>query len=213
MMLIKKKSKKALSMVEVIIWIFIFSIWLTSIYMTMSSSMNIWETNKNEIIATWLAREWMDLVKNLRDSNYQNVHPWNFLNPNSLIWFDTITNYMETWTYYKVEPDFSLSSTSSSVKFDKIINFGEWKEEVTWKMKNYELCLDSTKRYTYDCSWSNVWSKFFRYVKIEELKYKNSLWNFIIIKNAYKVIVKVIWYRKWYHEISLTTILADYKKL
>jgi hypothetical protein len=80
-------------------------------------------------------------------------------------------------------------------------------------MKDYELCLNSAKKYTYNCgSWNNK-SGFYRYVKFEDLQYKDDLWNDVIIKDAYKVISKVIWYKKGYHEINLTTILANHKRL
>lgn len=209
-------KKSWFSMIEVIVGIFIFTIWLTAIYMTISSSISVNDYNKNQIIASNLAREWIELVKNLRDANYTNMRSWNSINPNITSDFSNPLNKIQTWTYYKVETNFSLISSSYSVKIDKIVDFGEWVSLLNTKMKNYELCLDSSNTYKHNNNCIAAGMKkswFYRYVKFEDLKYVNSSWNEVLVKDAYKVISKVIWFHRWYHETSLTTIMADFKRL
>lgn len=208
----KKTNKSWMSIIEVIIAIFIFTMGLSSIYLVIASSINLNEYWKNQIIASNLAREWLELIKNLRDSNYSNLHNWNTINPNLTGDFDLERNMIQTWTYYKVELDYETIFPDFSVILEKIDDFKEWKTYINNKMKDYELCLDMNKKYTYKCEW-NTRSKFFRYIKFEDLKYKDELWNEIVIKDSYKVISKVIWYKKWYHEIDLTTILANHQRL
>ncbi len=209
----RKTNKLWMSIIEVIVAVFIFSMWLASIYLVISSSINLNEYGKNQIIASNLAREWLELVKNLRDSNYSNLHNWDSINPNLSNDFDIVTNKFQTWVYYKVELDYEAIFPKFSVKLEKINAFKEWKEFIKDKMKDYELCTNSVKKYTYNCSIWNRKTGFYRYIKFEDLKYKNSAWNDIIVKDSYKVISKVIWYKKWYHEINLTTILANHKRL
>ncbi len=209
----KNINKSWMSIIEVIVAIFIFTIWLSSIYLVIVSSINLNEHGKNQIIASNLAREWLELVKNLRDSNYTNLHNWNSINPNITSDFDIESNLIQTWTYYKVELDYSSPFPWFSTKMEKIDDFKEWKEFINIKMKDYELCLNLAKKYTYDCNAWNNRSRFYRYIKFEDLKYTDGLWNDVIIEDAYKVISKVIWYKKGYHEINLTTILANHKRL
>ncbi len=208
----KNLNKSWMSIIEVIVAIFIFTIWLSSIYLVITSSINLNEYGKNEIIASNLAREWLELVKNLRDSNYSNLHNWNSINPNLTDSFDSPLNLIQTWTYYKVELDYNATFPWFSTKLEKINDFKEWKEFIVNSMKDYELCIDPNEKYTYNCVW-NMSSKFFRYIKFEDLQYKDDHWNIIIVKDAYKVISKVIWYKKGYHEINLTTILANHKRM
>lgn len=208
----RKINKSWMSIIEVIVAIFIFTIWLSSIYLVITSSINLNEYWKNQIIASNLAREWLELVRNLRDSNYSNLHNWDSINPNLEWWYDNKENKIQTWIYYKVELNYNNVHPDFSVKLEKITDFKEWKEFIDKQMKNYELCLDTNKKYTYDCDW-NRRSKFYRYVKFEDLKYKDNNWDVIIEKETYKLISKVIWYKKWYHEINLTTILANHKRL
>jgi Tfp pilus assembly protein PilV len=202
-----------MSIIEVIVAIFIFTIWLSSIYLVITSSINLNEYGKNQIIASNLAREWLELVKNLRDSNYSNLHNWNSINPN-LSWnYELETNLIQTWTYYKIELDYETIFPDFSVRLEKIDDFKEWKEYVKNKMKDYELCINNAKKYTYDC---NLWNKktgIYRYIKFEDLTYKDASWNDIVVNDAYKVISKVLWYKNGYHEINLTTILANHKRL
>jgi hypothetical protein len=209
----KNLNKSWMSIIEVIVAIFIFTIWLSSIYLVIISSINLNEYGKNQIIASNLAREWLELVKNLRDSNYANLHNWNSINPNLTALFDTPSNLIQTWAFYKVELDYNSVFPWFSTKIEKINDFKEWKEFLITSMKDYELCFNSEKKYTYNCiSWNNR-SGFYRYVKFEDLQYKDDLWNDVIVKDAYKVISKVIWYKKGYHEINLTTILANHKRM
>ena len=91
-----KTKKNWFSIIEIIIWIFIFSNWLTSIYLIITSSLNINEYNKNQIIASNLAREWLELAVNLRDSNYKTLHQWNSINPNLERNFNDLENKINT---------------------------------------------------------------------------------------------------------------------
>lgn len=206
-------NNKWFSIIEIIVWIFIFSLWLSAIYLIIVSSLNLNEYNKNQIIASNLAREWVELVQNLRDSNYKNLHNWDSLNPN-LEWnYNDENNLMQSGSYYKVELDPQALFPAFSVKIEKIQDFWEWKAFLSSKMQDYELCIDENYKYTYNCSGQNKRSWFYRYVKFEELKYIDEDWNEQIVANSFKLISKVIWYKRWYHEINFSTILADYKKL
>jgi hypothetical protein len=79
-------------------------------------------------------------------------------------------------------------------------------------MLDYKLCLDYNNRYVYNCNNWNKETYFYKYIKLEELKYLS--WSVeTTINNAYKVISKVIWYKKWYHEFEIKTIVTDWGKL
>lgn len=191
------------SIIEVMIAIFIFAMGMASIFMVISSSMSVDNLNKNQIIASNLAREEIELIRNIRDSNYTTYHKWNWI-PNfwNNYWTD---NFFSTWFYYKIENDFS--SSDFPFKINKISNFWEWVSELNWKMQNYKLYLDWDNYYNYDNTWTGT--IFYRYLYLEELKD----WSWVVILDAIKVKSKVIWYSKWYHEFEINTILADFNRL
>ena len=196
-----KKNNFWFSIIEILIWIFIFSLWLLSIYALVVHTINLNEYSKNSIIASNLAREWIEIVRNVRDNNYKNLYKWN-----KLPWND-VNNLFQTWVYYKVENDFSLWNPLW-VKFEVIPNFAEWKTELSSRMQNYVLCLDGENEYTYNCV-NNKKTYFYRYIKFDDVLY-NSWWNMVLLDNSIKLTSKVIWYNRWYHEIELKTILSDF---
>jgi len=46
--------------------------------------MQVNDYNKNYIIASNLAREQIELVRNIRDANYKNIQNYNQINPNKV---------------------------------------------------------------------------------------------------------------------------------
>lgn len=205
----KKISKKAFSIIEVLVAILIFALWITAVYMLISSSIKANNYTENQIIAANLAREELELIRNIRDSNYKTYNVWNKKKPN---WInsDDYTNwniYFLVDHYYKIENDYDTLA-DFPIKVEEISPFWEWVSEINWKMQDYRLCLDSENRYTYDCSWTNKKTKFYRYLKIEKVENKD--W---VINNALKITSKVIWYANSYHSLDISTIITDWKRL
>ena len=97
----EKINKKAMSIIEVMIAIFIFTLWLASVFMIISSAGNINNYNKDFIIASNLAREQVELIRNIRDTNYKKFQKWNMLRPES--WNYTNVFSGSTSGFYKIE--------------------------------------------------------------------------------------------------------------
>lgn len=197
-----KKNNAWFSIIEILIWIFIFTLGLVWIYALILSTIQLNEYSKNSIIASNLARESIESVRNIRDSNYKNLFKWNKL-PGA-----DVNNLFQTGVYYKVENDF-YNTTLQNISLNKIENFAEWKNELNGKMKNYQLCLDAQKLYTYNCSSSHTPTYFYRYVIFDDVTYEEN-GEKKYLENALKLTSKVIWYNRWYHEVQLDTILTDF---
>lgn len=202
------QNKRAwFSIIEVLVSILVFSFWLVSIYTLIFSTLRLNDYNQNFIIASNLAREQIELFKNIRDSNYQSIHAWNQKNP---LWsYSNAGDFFSTGTYYTLENNFSTLS-NFPVKVTSLSDFWEGLTELTWKMKEYKLCIWNTG-YTYDCTWM-IESIFYRYLKIDEAKYMSWATE-VIIPNSFVVTSKVIWYKKGYHETELKTLITDWKRL
>lgn len=189
---------------------FYFSLWLVSVYSIIVTTIRINDYNSNYIVATNLAKEQIELIKNIRDSNYKLLKPYNLKDPS---WTEYWPNFkFKNDKYYTIENSFW---PISSIKIDEIISFDEWKSALNWLMQNYRLCLntdtssDNYNLYTYDCNWINKETEYYRYLKIEVLKD----WAWDIIDDVYKIKSKVIWSKRWYHEFEINTVLADWKRL
>jgi prepilin-type N-terminal cleavage/methylation domain-containing protein len=77
-----QKQNSGFSIIEVMIAIFIFAMAMASIFMVINSTLSTNNLNKNQIIASNLAREQIEIIRNLRDNNYATYHKWNYI-PNS----------------------------------------------------------------------------------------------------------------------------------
>jgi len=187
-------SSSAFSIIEVLIWIFVFSLGLVSIYALLASALNINDYNKNSIIAWNLAREQIELVRNIRDTNYQTLSPFDRIEP----WKD-----FEIWKYYTLGQDMS----SWDIEMDEISDFWEWKSELIGKMLSYRLCLDAENRYVYCSPWLET-TPFYRYVYIEQTQD-----GWVDIEDALTITSKVIWFKRWYHEFDIKTIITDWRRI
>jgi Tfp pilus assembly protein PilV len=184
----KKSSKQWFSIIEILVGMLIFSLWIISVYAVISSSLRINEYNKNYIIAVNLAREQVELLRNNRDYNYDKIQKYDQINPAN----DTFTNTL-TWAYYTVENDFS-GFPVNIIKIEDI----DFTDE-----SNYEICLNETTHiYSYDCSEWNKRTHFFKYIEIKKIS-----------NQELKINSVVKWKIKWEHEFELKTILADWKQL
>lgn len=197
------------SVIEILIAILIFSFWLVAVYMVIASSLRLNDYNKNFIIAANLAREEIEYFKNIRDVNYVNIHKWTQIHPNGS--YAHNDDFFTPGSYYTLENDYSPTSTFP-IKVQKISDFWEGLSFLNTKMQNYRLCLDSEKKYTYNCSGGNEKTYFYRFLKVEPLEYMS--WGLDYIEpDGLKITAKVIWYQRGYNDTDISTIVTDWKRL
>lgn len=203
------KNKKWFSIIEIMIWMLLFTMWIASVYALITSTINMNIYNKNYIIASNLAREQIELVRNIRDTNYTKFQKWDLLNPDGNFPnesdYSNPANLFNSWSYYRISNNFS--PTSNKVEINKISPFEEWVDKLN-DMSEYQVCLDSLNHYVY-CKDFPVATKtwFYKYLRFEELK--DGDWN--VVKNSFKIRSRVIWYNKWYHNTDIDTVLTDWK--
>ena len=209
------KSKNTwFSIIEVMIWLFVFALWLTSIFMMLSGSITMSDYSRNLIIASNLASEQVELYKNIRDSNYKKVKSWTQVQPNKS-WVDVASDphwqFMKD-RFYKIENNYNVwadfpilvnHETPLSDIWDDSLELPSWIEK-------FQLCMDSIWRYTYDCSGSNTKTPFYRFLYLSDAVYE---WSTGSIEWAFRITSKVIWAKGSKFETEISTIVTDWKKL
>lgn len=209
-----KKNNYWFSIIEILVGIFIFTMGLLSVYLTIQSSVNLNDLSKNQIIASNLSREWIELVRNVRDSNFETLHKWNKINPDSPD--NTSANEffdLNADKYYMVDNDY-ISSTYP-VRIREIPSFVEWESNISSWMDTYRMYKNAEWLYIHsDGSLaSHEKTIFYRYVKISPLFLEDASWNLNQVDDTLKITSKVIWYHKWYHEFELNTVITNWKKI
>jgi type II secretory pathway pseudopilin PulG len=103
--------KKTFTLIETIVAISILTIGILGISFLISSQISSTHFSKNKLIAAYLAQEGIEIVRNIRDTNWLNGRNWDeFIN------IDNATTTLLDYTSEKVpDPNFTLCD---SLKFD-----------------------------------------------------------------------------------------------
>ena len=147
------KKSKAFTLLETIVVIIVFCIWILAVLHWLSQTLRNKDYANTQIKSAFFAREWIELIFNLRDTNYdkeldwncifkrvdhlsdsysedynpfcnENFWSWNVLKVSIWSWEDYV--HIETWT---LNNDFESDFTSYQIYFhtwDSIINNETW---------------------------------------------------------------------------------------
>ena len=151
-----KINKQATSIIEAIVSMVIITIWVVWMFNIYISSTNLEEGINNKMVAIAIAREWIEAMTNIRDTNWiifwsDTKNCWNTLNyNNNCIMNATTTNDIpDNWRYWIFKNTNSRwiltgSSISSSdysninyKTFFKVwIDTTDWSYTQTWVINN-----------------------------------------------------------------------------
>ncbi len=110
------KNKKSFTLAEILIVIIVFGVWIIAILQTVMNNIMLVENVKNKTTATFLAKEWIEIIYNIRNLNYERWLKWNCTNYNNT-WnlnelcnndnifstWNTYTVSINSWWYYTIE--------------------------------------------------------------------------------------------------------------
>lgn len=200
------------TIVELLVAIVIFTLWLLSAFLLIYSAMNISHRSQNEIIIANLAREKFELIRNIRDTNWMNYKSWNKLD-NLNDWAGKIFGT----GFYKIENDFKADiDSSTNIKLSSLSSsFDEDNNKIT-KPSNPDdsvrFCIDNKWIYTYDCSGTSQKTSIYWYLEVKPLILQWTWTNKIQVNNWIKVTAKFLDTYKWNKNYSISTIITDWKR-
>jgi len=153
--------KKAFTIIETMIALIIFWVWILVILVVLNKNVLLSKQIELKTKATMIAKEWMEIVFNKRDSNNIKYQPWNYITWDLTIQNNPNITYFETWTDYKVWTDFSwYENHIEKINFPYVISSKLY-------IKTWEI-LDSAWEVVYSWFYYNyqTWEKttFSRYV-------------------------------------------------
>ena len=210
-----KKIKKATSIIEAIIMILIITIWIVGLFNIYNSSIKVANSTKNKIQAIEIAREWIEAMENIRNTNWQILwadkdNCWNTFNyNNNCIWNNSTTYDISPWMYkiYNQNWRWKLLKASSSLttKNYKDPNYRNF----------FRVKLDSNWFYTQSW-WTNFKPIFTREINISYPEDTNSDWtqNSNDEKmNIHSIVMWTDWFWSWSaHIVDLEWMLTNWKK-
>lgn len=174
-------EKKAFTLLEVMISVTMLTFTALTIFTISKSSKALMASSEDRATAMYLAQEWIELIRNMRDTQvWQSTNKWrdNFLND---IWFSG----SEKVLVKKIKWEFSLEGVDKSFFNKKISSI----DQIC--VSFYDNCdfeVIETKK-EWERSWKAwEWTIFFRKINIKKEDWEN---NLITIKSS------IYWDYKW----------------
>ena len=150
--------KKAFTLVEVVIAIIIFGIGLLAILLVVNKNIVLSKKVLLKTKATFLAKESLENIYNIRDTNFIKYLPWNYITwtideiknntyTRFKIWEKYITWLDLTWTKINLQKINNLKKARLYKKNISVLN-SAWEEIFSWLIYNY-FTWEKTPYYRY----------------------------------------------------------------
>jgi len=204
-----KITKAWSTIVEVMISLLIISTWVIWIYNIYIKSQNLSQSTENRVKALSIAREWIEVIQNIRDTNWipfsaDTKNCWNTLNYNiNCIWNATTTWKIWSW-YYIIEKDVTNNRWLLTKKTTT------WEYDSSSYRTEYKVFIDDDWFYTQ--SWWNLFLPRFTRQIIISYPY----WPYNDARDQ-KMLIKSLVSRsdsskKWFSSIELEEMLTNWKE-
>lgn len=204
-----KFSKKATSIAEAIIITMIISMWVVWVYNIFSNSIKFTTGIENKIQAIQIAKEWIEVIENIRDTNWiifssNKENCWKTLNYNATCLTTTANNIADLWSWSYIIYKWTGSKWYLESKTT-------WDYSDSTYRENFKVWYDSNWLYTQTWIVDEIKPLYTREIII----YTASGWDDDI--SSYWLEVKSV--VRWndssstdIREIVLDSILTNYKK-
>ena len=219
--MIQLRSKRAFTMIELMIAIVVFALGLVAAYSLLRTATFLSDRSRDEIIGGNLLRERLELVKNLRDSNWMALRSWDSLRSGVVVTTDdpafcsNPNNCRLSAGTYVVENDFS--DTAHPIRFHRL-SAAPSKDDILAENRaisgtKFRLCLDPQGLYVHDCSASNAKTPYYAYVTLAELRAdQSSGGGSSALSGALTVSAHFVSVASGYRELSMNTVITDWKR-
>lgn len=159
-----KKSINWTTIIEAMVVMLILTIWIVWAYNIFWNSMKLADSTDYKLTAVWIAREWLEAISNIRDTNWD------------LFWANT-TNCWLTYNYNSscITDNTKSIPAWSYILYTDINNrwYLSWATTWTWFDNNYKNNFKVNK----DTSWlftQSGWTSFFpTFTREIKISYKN----------------------------------------
>ncbi len=205
------QNKQWFTVLELMVGIIIFTLGFLGAYMLIQSASNASLRSRDEIIGANIMREQIELLKNMRDTNWIQFRTWDSI--------ELAKPSMESDTTLRPGSFYSISNNytpGKSVRIEKIDLTSLSTEDLTQEFRKdhslIRLCIDSLGRYVHDCTGTNTKTSYASFLRVEPLVTQNTLTNTpIAVDRAYKVTVFFASFNTGFRLTNMSTLITDWK--
>ena len=148
------KKLKAFTLIETLIVIIVFCIGILVVLQWLSQTLRNKDYANTQIKSAFFAREWIELLFNLRDANYHKELPWNCI----FTWYNSINpdewcnKKLEPWTFLKIW----IWSGNEYVHIEKTTLHEDFDQNLSWFQIYFHSwnALNGETWFRYDYVWN-----------------------------------------------------------
>lgn len=146
------KKRYAFTLIEMMIAIVVFSIGVLAVLRVLTWDLSLMDHTDMKLQSTVFWKEWLELLYNVRDSNFEKELPWN-----CIMWQNVYSSNLSN--VHNSEPaDIICSWFFAS---DQIVQLWFNKDyymfqNITWKSENFDTLFENNQlcRFTWDIAWN-----------------------------------------------------------
>lgn len=203
------KNKKSFTLVEILIVIIVFGVGIIAILQTVIKNVVLVENVKNKTTATFLAKEWIEIIYNIRNLNYERWLKWNCTNYNEISPIDELCdsdNIFSTWKIYNVGIN---SWWYYSIEENSPVNKLYYH---TWEIKNWWITVWEDWFWYNHNSTDGIPTDFGRYISFTWifLSAENNIWNLDEIMKVSSIVN--YWTGAYTWNVTLESIIGNIRK-
>lgn len=198
-------AKKGFSFIEIMVAIVVFAIGILAILRLVVNNLSTIDKAKTHTIATFLAKEWIDIVYNYRDSNNIKEQPYNcVLNPDLFESPQAQLREDDVCIWYLGEWDYSILQVNFAPEWYSLLR----PVDNTWFDNNklYLTISDDIERYSYEEDGEET--NFARYIRFLPIKDGDSTLDTDKIIKVESHVMYQRWSSIW--EVILESFIGNY---
>lgn len=180
-------DKKGFTVLELMVGIVVFTLGFLGAYLLVDSASSASIRARDEVIGANIMREQIELLKNLRDTNWIQFRSWSSIELAKPA-IET-ENTLQPDSYYIIANDFNAGK---SIHIEKLSGMSLSRETIAEEFQknapSIRLCTDTLGRYVHDCTGMVNKTNYASFLRIEPLVTENTVTNTAIpVAGGYKV--------------------------
>lgn len=200
--------------IEIMVAILVFSIWVFAVLSLVTNNLRWVERNDLRLQGTLFAKEWLELVYNLRDSNLERELPWNCILNHEKVkeffnseWVSE-SDLLSICDYFGIGSPLKISYSDSGARYVYVswaTILGDFDSLFSWNQLYYHT-WQNISWYSHDRNWkSTFFARYITFDAIKEGEVPLNTWKIL------KVSSHVIW-QKWRYtwEVVLSSFIWNY---
>ena len=210
---IMKKNISGTSIIEAMVVLLVVLIAITWAYDMFANAIRVTEWSENKLMAISIAKEWIEAVTNIRDTNWK-VLPWDYKNCWNVLNYNTDC-FNDNVTFNDIPDNWSFTVWKDTNDYRwKLTQYSSWSYSDSTYRTNFQVGIDTLGFFTQTGTVNNLKPIFTREIEINYLE-DGILWTFTSSEEQKMQVKSIVQWSdsssKNVRKVEMETILTNWK--